>query len=98
VCLAIDYVTALNSDNNHPPGLRGAVGEESRQRHEQVCRYMASSVIDFVSRCPKFDELAANNVCDMFELDSAAAVEFLAIQRGFLSLEAALPAFRLRTR
>ena len=50
---------------------------------------MASPCDRFCLPLPKFDELAANNVCDMLELDSADAVEFLAIQRGFLSLEAA---------
>ena len=50
---------------------------------------MASRIIDFVSRCHEFDELAASDICKTLELDFVGAVEFLALQRGFDSLEAA---------
>jgi hypothetical protein len=73
-----------NDDHSHT--LRVPAHEDSRQR---VRRYKASRIIDFVSRCPEFDELAASDICSTLELDFVGAVEFLAQQRGFDSLEAA---------
>jgi hypothetical protein len=43
----------MNPDNNndHFPAIYGPVSEESHHRREPVRRYIASRVIDFVSRC-----------------------------------------------
>jgi hypothetical protein len=80
----------MNPDNNndHFPAIQGPVSEESHHRRERVRRYIASRVIDFVSRCPEFDELAASDICRTLELDFVGAAEFLALQRGLDSLEA----------
>jgi hypothetical protein len=83
----------MNAENdNHSPALRVST-EESRRRRERVRKYMASRLIDFVSRCSEFDELAASDVCKISGWTFIEAVDFLGIQRGFDSLEAAYEHF-----
>jgi hypothetical protein len=70
-----------------PLALQGT--SDRQRRRQRIRRYMASRVIDLVSRCPELDELARSSISHLLELSFEDAVEFLAHQRGYDSLEAA---------
>ena len=84
----------MNTENDdHSPGLRNPADGDPRRRREPFRKYMAPRLIDFVSRCSDFDELHASDVCKILGPDFIEAVDFLAVQCGFDSLEAAYEDF-----
>jgi hypothetical protein len=75
---------------NSPPQL--PVGSPQTVIADQIKRYKAGRVIEFLSVCPEFEDLQENNFLEMNFTDLA---EFFCMQLGYESLEECYEGLRL---